>query len=232
GISLGGLACVFGVVELRRETTPVANLNDSAFHEQMVRWAGGQIREGRIPLDGWFPDLSLGSSFFHHYQSLSETLTAYAARVFGATGDGTYLWILYVLLALWPMAVHLGARLLEWDRWTSAAAAAVSPLIVSAPGYGYEHGSYTFQGYGVYSQLWAMWLLPLAWGFTWRAVTRGRRYAAAVAALALTIACHFITGYLALLTIGVWVIVLGRSDFLQRVGRAAIVGVGSLLVAS
>src|SRR5215471_9728545 len=77
-----------------------------------------------------------------------------------------------------------------------------------------------------------MWLMPLAWGFTWRAVTRGRRYAAAVAALALTIACHFITGYLALLTIGVWVIVLGGNGFLRRVGRAAIVGVGSLLVAS
>ena len=103
--------------------------------------------------------------------------------------------------------------------------------IEHASGYGYEHGSYIFRGYGVYSQLWAMWLLPIAWGLSWRAVSRGKYYAAAAATLALTIACHFITGYLALLTVGVWVLVLGGAIF-HRVGRAAVVGGGSLLVAS
>src|SRR5436190_13930419 len=198
----------------------------------MVNWAAGQIREGRVPLDGWFPNLSLGSAFFHHYQSLTEILTAYAARVFGESDQSTFLWILYLLLALWPISVYLGARLLDWERWPAAAAAAVSPLIVSAPGYGYEHGSYTFRGFGVYSQLWAMWLLPLAWGLTWRAVAHGKRYAAAAAALALTIACHFITGYLGILTVGVWVIVLATSGFFQRVGRAAVATIGGLLVAA
>ena len=74
----------------------------------------------------------------------------------------------YLLLALWPVAVYWGARLLGWDRWASVAAAAVAPLVVSAPGYGYEHESYTWQGRGVYSQLWAMWLLPVSLGLTWR----------------------------------------------------------------
>jgi Gpi18-like mannosyltransferase len=229
--ALVGLSCLFGLVVLRGETTAAPNLNDSAFHLEMVRWASGQIGEGRVPLDGWFPYFSMGSSFFHHYQSLSETLTAYAARLTGAGDQTTYLWILYLLLALWPMSVYLGARLLGLGRWTAAASAAVSPLIVSAPGYGYEHGSYTWRGYGVYSQLWAMWLLPLAWGLTWRAASRGRHYTAAAAALALTIACHFITGYLAVLTVGVWVIVLG-AGFLRRIGRAALVVGGSLLVAA
>ena len=230
-IALVGLTCLLCLVILRGETSPAPNLNDSAFHLQMVRWADGQIREGRVPLDGWYPYLSLGSSQFHHYQSLPHTLTAYAARATSAGDQTTYLWILYLLVALWPIAVYWGARLLGWSRWTAAAAAAVSPMIVSASGYGYEHGSYSWQGYGVYSQLWAMWLLPVAWGLTWRAVTRGKYYAAAALALALTIACHFITGYLAILTVGVWVLVLG-SGFLRRVGRAALVALGSLLVAS
>ena len=230
-IALVGLTCLLCLVILRGETKPAPNLNDSAFHLQMVRWADGQIREGRVPLDGWYPYLSLGSSQFHHYQSLPHTLTAYAARATGAGDQTTYLWILYLLVALWPIAVYWGARLLGWGRWIAAAAAAVSPMIVSASGYGYEHQSYAWQGYGVYSQLWAMWLLPVAWGLTWRAVTRGKYYAAAALALALTIACHFITGYLAILTVGVWVLVLG-SGFLRRVGRAALVVLGSLLVAS
>src|SRR6185503_1255628 len=100
-ISLVALSCLFGLVVLRAETRTVQNLNDSAFHLQMVRWADRQIGEGRVPLDGWFPDLSLGSSFFHHYQSLAETLTAFAARATGASDHGAYLWILYLLLALW-----------------------------------------------------------------------------------------------------------------------------------
>ena len=57
--------------------------NDSAFHMEMVRWADHQIGEGKVPLDGWFPNLGLGSSFFHHYQSLPYTITAYTARITG-----------------------------------------------------------------------------------------------------------------------------------------------------
>ena len=230
-IALVALTCLFGLVVLRGETTPAPNLNDSAFHLQMVRWADGQIAEGSIPLDGWYPYLSLGSSQFHHYQSLPHTLTAYAAHLTGAGDQTTYLWILYLLLALWPISVYWGARLLGWGRWTAAGAAAVSPLIVSAPGYGYEHGSYTWQGYGVYSQLWGMWLLPLAWGLTWRSVTRGTYYAAAALALALTMACHFITGYLAMLTLAVWVLA-GGSGYVRRAGRAALLAVSSVLVAA
>src|SRR3954465_13324226 len=77
-----------------------------------------------------------------------------------------------------------------------------------------------------------MMLLPITWGLTWRAVTRGHRYWAAALALALTIACHFIAGYLAVLTVGVWVIVLGKAGFVRRVGRAALATGGGLLVAS
>jgi hypothetical protein len=198
----------------------------------MVRWASGQIHEGRVPFDGWFPYFAIGSSFFHHYQSLPHTLTAFVAYAIGAGDQPTYLWFLYLLVALWPISVYIGARLLELSRWTAAAAAAISPLLVSTPGYGYEHGSYTWQGYGVYSQLWGMWLLPIAWGLSWRAVARGKNYAAAAAVLALTIASHFITAYLALLTVAVWVIVCGRDGCARRVGRAALTAGGSLLVAA
>jgi Gpi18-like mannosyltransferase len=229
---LVGLTCVFGLVMLYCETHYAQNLNDTALHLPMVQWASGQIREGRLPLDGWFPIYAIGSSFFHHYQSFPHIVTALLANVTGMSDETVYLWILYLLLALWPICIYLSARLFDLSKWTAALAAAISPLLVSAPGYGYEHGSYTWQGYGVYSQEWGMWLLPLAWGFTWRAVNRGKHYAAAAVALALTIACHFITGYLALLTLGVWVIVVGRSGFLERFYRSAIASAGALLIAA
>ena len=228
-LSLVGLASLFGLIVLRGETHAAQNLNDSSFHLPMVRWASGQIHQGRVPLDGWFPYFSMGSSFFHHYQSLAETLTAYASHLTGAGSQTTYDWFLYLLIALWPIPMYASARLLEWGRWPSAAVAAVAPLIVSTPGYGYEWGSYVWQGYGVYSQLWAMWVLPLAWGLTWQSVVRGRYYAGAALALALTVAIHFMTGYVGELTVIVWVILIG-GGILRRAGRAALVVSGSALI--
>jgi hypothetical protein len=76
-----------------------------------------------------------------------------------------------------------------------------------------------------------MWLFPLALALTWRAVSRGKGYALGALALGLTIACHFLTGYFAILALGLWV-VLTPSEFLRRLGRAAAVGVGGALVAA
>ena len=78
---------------------------------------------------------------------------------------------MYLLLALWPVSVYWGARLFGLSRWTAAAAAAVSPFLASAAGIGYETKAYVWVGYGVWTQLWASWTLPLAWGFTYRALS-------------------------------------------------------------
>jgi Gpi18-like mannosyltransferase len=228
-IALVGLAVAFNLWGLRAETAVVEYQNDSALHLQMVRWAAQRIQEGHLPFDGWYPYHALGSAFFRNYQSLPHIITAYVGHLIGV--DRAFRWSLYLLLALWPISVYAGARLMGWGRWAAGASALVSPLIVSTPGYGFEHGSYTWYGWGVWSQLWGMWLLPISWGLTWRAISRGRGYALASLSVALTIACHFMTGYLALVSIGVWVLIK-PPEFLRRFGRAAIVGVGSLGVAA
>src|SRR5207247_6759951 len=106
-----------------------------------------------IPLDGWYPELGLGSPQFHHYQSLPHITTAYVSKLFGV--GRSFRWSLYLLLASWPISVYWGARLLGWDRWSSGAAALVAPLLASATGYGFEHGNYVWRGLGEWSQLWA-----------------------------------------------------------------------------
>jgi hypothetical protein len=129
--------------------------------------------------------------------------------------------------------VYAGSRLLGWSPWAAGCAAFVSPLLVSITGYGYESFSYTWLGNGLWSQEWGMFLLPLAWGLSWRAVdgTGRGRYALAALVVGLTIAMHFLTGYFALLSVGVFVIVVWRG-LLPRIGRAALVFVGAALVAS
>ena len=223
------VAVGFNLWVLRAERLTFRYLNDSAVHEQMARWAQRRMQSGHFPMDGWYPNLSLGSSRFHHYASLPHILTGLAGRVLGT--DHVFAWSVYLLLSLAPLAVYWGARLLGWGRWAAGLAAMISPLVVAGHGIGYEYGSYLFRGSGVWGQLWGMWTLPLAWGFTWRAISLRKSYVPAVLFVGLTVAFHLLTGYLALLSIGVLVLVRFH-DIPRRLLRGAIVGIGALLVSA
>ena len=76
-----------------------------------------------------------------------------------------------------------------------------------------------------------MWTLPLAWGWSWRAIRDGRGYLPAVLLTALTVALHFETGYLALSVLLVWPLVAGRP-LAARLRRAAVVLGGSLVASA
>jgi hypothetical protein len=226
--ALVGIAVLFGLITLAAEVRDAWYLNDASVHESMVGWAADRIRAGHLPFDGWYPNLALGASRFHHYQSLPHIFTGLLSVVLG---PATFRWSLYLLLASWPISVFAGGRLMGLGRWPAAAAALVSPILVSAPGLGYEWGSYLWRGLGAWAQLWGMWALPLAWGFSWRAVTTGGRLWLGALAVAVALCLHLLTGYLALLSLGVWVLVRPRA-FPRRLVRAALVGLGALAVAA
>ncbi len=99
----------------------------------------------------------------------------------------------------------------------------VSPFLASAAGIGYETKAYVWVGYGVWTQLWASWTLPLAWGFTYRALSSLRFVLPAVFFIMLTVALHYETGYLAFVPLVVWPFLV-PSDLWRRLGRAVVVG--------
>ena len=212
---------------LRVQLRAVSYPNDLATHTQMVTLAKDVLSTGKFPLDQWYPYLSLGSPFFVQYQSSSAIITGALSKVVGV--HPAFVGTLYLLLALWPICIYVSARLLGWERWVAGAAAAMAPLLVSVTGHGFETQSYDWLGNGLWSQLWAMWTLPLAWGFGWRYISQRRYLFGAVATLGLTIAFHFLIAYLAGLTLIALVLVRPR-DALRRVGRAAIVGLGAMLM--
>ena len=146
----------------------------------MVRFATAQLRAGHLPLTSWFPFLGEGSPQFLHYQSLPAILTGAVGLLTGP--DVAFRWSLYLLLSLWPISVYLSARAFGAGRPAAAASAAMAPFLVSATGVGYEQHAYVWTGFGVWTQLWASWTLPLAWGLSWRAIRDGRGYLRAVAA--------------------------------------------------
>lgn len=198
------MAVAAGLWMLHAEAAPPTDLNDSGLHHSMVRWAADRIEHARNPFDGWFPYLGLGFPQLHHNPGLPHVLTGAIGEFVGVAR--AYHWSLYLLLAGWPLAIYASGRLLGLDQWSAAAAAAVSPLVVSVTSYGFEAGSYTWQGLGIWPQVWAMWLLPFAVATTWRALDgRGKPWAAG-GLVALTVACHFPTGYLALALTGALVL--------------------------
>lgn len=227
-LTLVGVAVAFNLWTLRAELRDVWFLNDAGIHESMVRWAAHRIGGGHLPFDGWYPYLALGASRFHHYQSLPHILTGALSTV---TGAGTFRWSLYLLLCTWPIAVYCGGRLLDLEPWAAAVAALIAPLVVSAPALGFEWSSYVWRGSGTWAQLWGMWALPFAWGLSWRAVSKGRTIALAALVLGLTVCLHLLIGYLALLSLGVWVL-LSPGELWRRLGRATLVGLGALATAA
>jgi Bacterial membrane protein YfhO len=227
--SIVAAAVGWNLVSLRALTLGVAYLDDSSLHEQMVRFATAQLRAGRLPLTSWFPFLGEGSPQFLHYQSLPAIVTGLVGTTVGP--DVAFRWSLYLLLSLWPISVYLSARAFGAGRPAAAASAAMAPFLMSATGVGYEQHAYVWTGFGVWTQLWAMWTLPLAWGWSWRAIRDGRGYLGAIVLTALTVALHFETGYLALSVLLVWPLVAGRP-LVARLRRAAVLLGGSLLAAA
>jgi Bacterial membrane protein YfhO len=227
--SIVAAAAGWNLVSLHALTLGVAYLDDNSLHEQMVRFATAQLRAGHLPLTSWFPFLGEGSPQFLHYQSLPAILTGLAGLAVGP--DVAFRWSLYLLLSLWPISVYLSARAFGAGRPAAAASAAMAPFLVSATGVGYEQHAYVWTGFGVWTQLWASWTLPLAWGWSWRAIRDGRGYLAAILLTALTVALHFETGYLALSMLLVWPLVAGRP-LVARLRRAAVLLGCSLLAAA
>lgn len=208
--------------QLRAEALPVAYGNDSSVHEQMVRFATHEIAHGHAPLSSWFPFLGLGSPQFTHYQPLGALIAGLVGVIAGP--DRAFAWSTWLLLGTWPLSVYVSARIFGISRWASACSAVVSPFLSSLAGVGYEQHAYLWNGYGVWAQLWAMWTLPLSWAYSWRAVQQRRSRLPAVFWLAVTIALHFETGYLALAAVLVWAMVpLSRSGLRPRVVSAATV---------
>jgi hypothetical protein len=223
-----GAAVLLGLWALAPETAPVWRANDSSIHAALVRWVTRRLTGGHLPLDGWFPYLSLGAARFHHYQSLPHLLTGSIGTVVGP--DRAVAWSLYLLLATWPVSVYAGGRLLGLGRPVAGAAAAVAPLVASSQQMGVQWLTYASTGFGAWAQLWGIWALPVVMGFTWQAIAHRRHRGWAAASLALLVSIHLVVAYVAALLLGVWVLVGPERG--RRRGRAALVGGAALAAAA
>lgn len=225
-----GLVCVANLVLLRTELVAAAPANASGRNMAMVRVATDVWAGGHAPLDPWVPDQNAGAAMFHQSEGIPAGLTGLAGVVTGA--DTAYRVLLYLLLALWPAAVYLAARVAGLGRRVGVAAAVLAPLLVSTWGSGYELAAYVWAGRGWFTQLWGMWALPFAWATAWRCLHGRLNPAWAVAANAAALMLHLATWPFVAIGLVVSAAASGRGGIARRAGRLGTVAVATLVAAS
>ncbi len=217
--------------EVAVDTPP---LNDSVLHRSLVERAAEALERGEDPTDPWVPYFVQGYPLFHHYQHLPHLVNALLGQGLGGVVSLSTLFSLlgYLLLSTFPLSIYWSGRRLDFGPLPAASAGLVASLLSTDGLYGLDLGSYVWRGYGMYTQLWGMWLLGPALANLYVTLRRGRAYAGTAALLAATLLCHTVLGYVALVSGVLLALGIDRPGLGRRIGRLVLVVALVVLAAS
>ena len=122
-----------------------------------------------------------------------------------------------------PLTVFISMRMMGFSGVASALGAAASTLLSGDFRYGFEYDSYTWRGFGMFTQLWAMHLSFLTLGATYRALQRGKGLWLAALLLGMLVLTHLIYSYMmgiTILILAVWGVT--RATAVTRFLRLAV----------
>ena len=211
-------AIAFSFYQLYPETAlKVPPLNDNNLHLMAFERAVQALRAVQDPLDHWLGTITTGYPLFHYYQNIPHVVLAllYLPFQHSITSQSFFDWARTLLLSLFPLSIYLAMRWIGFRPLPAALAALAAPMLATYSLYGLDFSSYVWRGYGMYTQLWGMLLLPLALAAGWRALRDGRGYTLAALLLALTLLSHLVYGYMAVLSLLV-AAVIGGDDWQGR----------------
>ncbi len=201
-------AVAFNLWHLFPETTGGAiPWNDRVAHLLLIDSVVDAITHGNDITDPWHGSLSLGFPLFHHYQHLPHVFVALihilTFKIFPVID--MMRWATYLLLSLFPLSIYWSLRRFSFDPLTCGMGGLLASLIGSDildnfGGFGYVN--YTFEGLGLYTQLWGMVLLPIALALGYQTIRTGQGYFWATLLLSATLMSHLLYGYMAFLTLG------------------------------
>lgn len=204
--------------------------DDNSSHLAEIRTIARALREGRS--DFWFDQNLLGYPLFIAYQPLPSLIMGAVVGLTESFVDPVFLYKLSIVV-LWgamPAFWYLGGRWMGFERTIGLLFGLLILHVRDAWDFGIGFNSTV--RYGLYTQLWATALVPLAFGSVFRYVyRRDLRLFVPATLLALVLLCHLILGYLCLG--GTLLLVpLGGTDRLRGLARAALaLGVSLLLCA-
>ena len=177
--------------------------NDYGMHLLATDLAVDSIARRQDFTDPWQSAIGMGHPLFHYYQHLPHVSVALVHvltfRVFPIVDMVN--WTSYLLLSLFPLSLYWSMRLFGFDQLSSAMGGLVASLTATNSLFRFGFGSYIDRG--LYTQLWAMVLLPPALALGYRVLQGAHGYFWAALLLAATLMSHLLYGYMAFLTLGV-----------------------------
>lgn len=216
-------AILFNAITLLPEIAiPVPSNNDDATHFAIIQGASDALARGDNVLDPWFPELELGIPWFIYYQPAGALTVVALHRIMFGLVDLLTLFNLvrYLLLVLLPLTVYWSLRRMGVAPFGSAVAAASSSLLSGDFRYGFDYDSYTWRGFGMFTQLIAMHLSFITLSALWRAMTRGSEMLRATLAMTALVITHLIYGYMMAFTAAALVVAGAPSK--EEVARRAL----------
>jgi hypothetical protein len=208
------LAIAFNLYHLYPEVAiQTPRLNDGVLHLLALEQMASSLAAGQDPTDSWLATVSLGYPLFHHYQHLAYLLPAILHYLSGGALalPPLFYWTQYLLLSLFPLSIYWSMRRFGFDSLPAALAGLLAPLLSTNALLGYDFASYVWRGAGLYTQLWAMLLLPPALAQGYVTLRTGRGYLWATLLLAATLLTHLVSGYMAVISLGVLAVVGARA---------------------
>ena len=196
-------------------TGGAAAVNDSVYHLLLTESAVKAFLHGKDITDPWQGTMSKAFPIFHYYQHLPHISVALVhVLTFEMFPLSDMMrWTTYLLLSIFPLSIYWSMRRFDFDPLTSAMGGLAASLIgtdfanLAEPHFrafgGLGQTSYIFQGWGLYSQLWGMVILPPALSAGYQVIRTGRGYFWATFLLSATLMSHLLFGYMAFLTLGV-----------------------------
>lgn len=207
--------------------------NDDIFHLTNLRHASDALASGADPTDVWVPEIAMGYPVFHYYQQGPYVIPAGVHHLTGIELETVFRWTKYLLTSAFPLSMLWSMRRTGFGWLEAGAAGALSSCLSAERLFGFELNSYVYGGFGLYTQLWGMFFLPMAVAQAYRTIREGDGYALAVILLAATTLAHLAFGYIAIGTVGLFVLLTPSAASIRlRAGRLVLLGVPLILITS
>jgi hypothetical protein len=206
--SLVFLAIVFNAVFLMGEVAvSTFSLNDDVLHLTATQEASSALRQDLDPTDFIQTRIGLGFPLFHHYQHLPQVVLAVLDQVTSTFLPLPRLFDIsrYLLLVFFPLSVFWAMRRFDFDYLAAALSSLIASLLATNSLYGIEYGSYIWRGYGLYTQLWAMFFLPLALAEIYRTLRKEGSWFWPVFLSALVLLSNLLVGYILIVSAALFI---------------------------
>ncbi|MBC8280547.1 MAG: hypothetical protein H8E48_07165 [Chloroflexi bacterium] len=190
--------------------TDISAGSDILLHALIAESVVEAFKNGQNFTDTWQGSMGMGHPMLHYYQHLPHVGVGLAHiftfQVFSAAE--IVRWSTYGLISIFPLSIYWSLRRFGFDQLTSAMGGLIASLVATNSISGFGFSSYIGGAQGLYSQLWAMVLLPMALATGYQVLREGRGYFWAVLLLAATFMSHFLYGYMAFITLGILTVLM------------------------